>query len=57
MRWPGREDLLAEGLKSYAITADDWRYRWRGKWIHVACRDFTFRVPGPVTDMETPLRP
>ena len=58
MRWPDRGDLHAKGLKSYGITADDWNHGgWRGTWIHVVCRDLSFTVLGPVTDMETPLRP
>ena len=57
MRWPDREDLAADGLQFYAVKADDDTVHWRRRWIHIVCRDLTFEVLGPKTDMQMPLRP
>ena len=53
LRWPDRGDLANKGLKFYAIESGE----APGIWIHVVCRDLTFKVLGPVTDMQMPLRP
>lgn len=57
MRWRDRDDLVDQLLKHYALTLDD---RWPGRqrdWLHVTCRDLSFNVLGPATDMQMPLRP
>lgn len=54
MRWPDRKDLDERWLRFYAVCADDWDCQ---RWIHIACRDLTFKVLGPKTDMQMPLRP
>ena len=53
-RWPDREDLDESWFRFYAIEGTDWG---RHRWIQVVCRDLTFEVLGPVTDMQMPLRP
>ena len=57
MRWPDREDLVDDGLQFYAVSADDGTSHWSRRWIHIVCRDLTFNVLGPMTDMQMPLRP
>jgi hypothetical protein len=53
MRWPDRDDLNDSGTRFYAIYASD----RPSHWIRIACRDLTFKVLGPKTDMQMPLRP
>ena len=63
--WRDRDDLTEQMLKHYAVTLDD---KWplddawpiaggHRDWLHATCRDLTFNVLGPATDMQTPLRP
>jgi hypothetical protein len=56
-RWPDREDLVGDGFRFIAVNVVDGRIGWDRDWIHIVCRELTFQVLGPVTDMETPLRP
>jgi hypothetical protein len=54
VRWPIGQDLDEKWFRFYAIESPDWGYR---TWIRVVCRDLTYKLLGPKTDMQMPLRP